>query len=219
MKKIGSLCLILLFSIVSIFCVTACNPTSNGEGGADDPSNTKVSYEITVDASKVSVDTSEISVCIYSLDGASVGEKKLSQGKSLFELNSDSYVTTLSGLSDEVSYSSVLLTKSSKKATIVLENTEYNEYSDAYEFVFTVFALPGKIKLDDLDVQVCDDASCRSVWFEDGNTFNLKITAGKYEIKVGVYTDDGFDDLYKKDYTITLDKRFCIVDVANEQVW
>ena len=218
MKKIGRLFLILLISVVSIFCVTACNPSSNSEGGNEEPSNGKDYYEITVDASKVSVDTKKISVCIYSLDGTLVAEKKLSRGKAFFDLNADSYVATLSGLSQEVSYSSVLLTKSSKKATIVLENTEYNEYSEVYEFVFTVFALPGKIELHDLDVQVCDDSLCRSVWFEGGNTVNLKITAGKYEIKVGVYTDDGFDDLYKKNYTITLDKRFCIVDVTNEQV-
>ncbi|MCH5151302.1 MAG: hypothetical protein J1F65_01435 [Clostridiales bacterium] len=218
MKKIRNLCLILLLSIVTIFCVTACNPNSNGDGGGDNPSNRKVSFEITVDASKVSVDASAISVCVYSLDGTLVVEKKLSRSKALFELDADSYVATLSGLSDEVSYSSVLLTKSSKKATIVLENTEYDKNSEAYEFVFTVFALPGEIKLDDLDVQVCDDSMCKTVWFEDGNTVNLNIKAGKYLIKVGVYTDDGLNELYKKDYTITLDRRFCIVDVTNEQV-
>ena len=207
----------MLISEDSIFCVTACDPNSNGECGAN-PSDAKVSYEITVDASKVSVDTNKISVCIYSLDGTLVGEKKISKGKTMFELNDDDYVATLSGLSDKVTFSSVLLTKSTKKATIVLEDTEYNVYSETYEFAFTVIALPGEIKLDNLDVQVCDDSLCRPVWFEDGNTVNLKITAGKYEIKVGVYTDDGFDDLYKKDYTITLDKRFCIVDVTNEQV-
>ena len=210
MKKIVSLCLILLISIVTIFCITACNSNSSGEGG-DNPSDAKVSYEITVDASNVSVDTSEISVCLYSLDGTSVGEKKLSQNKTLFELNADSYVATLSGLSVEVSYSSVLLTKNSKKATIVLEETEYNEYSETYDFAFTVIVMAGDTDIDDLDVQVCDDSLCRPLRFENSNIAYLTISAGVYEVKVYMYSDDGFDEIYHEDYTVTLDKRFCVI--------
>lgn len=67
--------------IKAVFCFTECNPSSNSEGGNEQPSNGKDYYEITLDASKVSVDTNKISVGIYSLDGTLVGEKKISKGK------------------------------------------------------------------------------------------------------------------------------------------
>ena len=209
MKKIGSLCLIWLLAITAIFCVTACGSNPNDEDGEVDPSGTDASYEITVDASNVSVDTSEISVCIYSLNGVLVGEKKLSQGKTLFELDVDSYVATLSGLSEKVSYSSVLLTKSTKKATIVLEETEFDEHSKAYAFAFTVIVMAGDMDLDALDVQLCDDSSCRPVEFDDGNVADLYIGTGEYEVKV--FSGGSLDALYHEDCTVTLDKRFCVI--------
>lgn len=209
MKKIKSLCLILLFLIATIFCYTACNP--NDEGGNENPSDTKAPYEITVDASKVSVDINNISVCIYSLDGILVGEKKLFKGKTQFELDADNYVATLSGLPEEISYSSVFLTRSTKKSTIVLKGSVYNEYTGTNEFAFTVIVIAGDRNLADLDVQICDDSSCRSVKFENSNVAARSLSAGKYEVKVYFYSDDGAEELYHEDYTVTLDKRFCVI--------
>lgn len=214
MKKFGILCLILLLAIATAFCISACNPSS--EGGTEEPSGTKISYEITVDTSKVTVDVSGISVCIYSLDGTSVGEKNLSKGKTVFELEADGYVATLSGLSEEFSYSSVLLTKNTKKATIVLEDTEYNEYSQNYEFAFTVIVMAKDINLNDLFVQICDDSSCIPVDFENGNVADLFLTEGEYEVKVSKYTGTGADELYHENYTVTLNRRFCVIRLSGQ---
>lgn len=210
MKKISSLCLILLLAIAAIFCIVACNPSS--EDGKEDPSGANDSYEITVDASKVKVGAKEISVCMYSLDGTSVGEKKLSRGKALFDLDADSYVATLSGLSEEVSYSSVLLTKDNKKATIVLEKSEYNEYTETNEFAFTVIVFAEDRNIDDLDVQLCDDSSCRPVEFEDGNIADIFLCIGEYEVKVS----NGANMLYHENYAVTLDRRFCVICLSGQ---
>lgn len=211
MKKLGSLCLIFLLALAIVISVTACGSNSDGGDGKTDPSGAKVSYEITVNTAKVDVDAGKISVCLYSLDGTFVGEKKLSQGKTIFELNADSYVATLSGLSDDVSFSSVLLTKSSKKATITLDNSQYDEFSETNSFAVTVIVKAGNMDIDDLDVQICDDELCRLVKFENGNVADLFLSVGKYEVKVGLYSNEGYKDLYHEDYTLILDKRFCVI--------
>ena len=216
MKRITGLCLILLLAITTVLCVTACGPNPNG--GKDDTPGKIVSYEISVDTGKVSVDTGAISVCVYSLDGTLVGEKKLSQSKTLFELNADNYVATLSGLSGEVSYSSVLLTKTTKKATIVVEKAKLDESLDEYTFAFTVIVLAGNVKLDDLEVQLCDDTLCKSMWFDNGNAADIYVGAGDYIVKVYVYSGNGQNQLYQQDYTVTLERRFCILVLKNKQV-
>ena len=211
MKRIWSLCFILLLTIVIAFCATACGSNPNENGGEDDPSDTDGFYVIAVNTKNCSVDTNDITVCIYTLDGTLLGEKKLSKGKSIFEIEADDYIATLSGLSEEVSYSSVLLTKTNKKATIVLEKVKYNEYSEFNIFTFTVIVMAGNRNLDDLTVQICDDNACLFVKFEDGNVADLLLNCGKYEVKVYGPSAAGFDELYNEDYTVTSDKRFCVI--------
>lgn len=211
MKKIGNLCFILLFAITAIFCVTACDSTPNDDGVQEEPSDTKISYEITVDTNGVAVDANEISVCVYSLSGDLVGEKKLSHGKTLFELDGDSYVATLSGLSDKVSYSSVLLTDNAKKGTIVLEKARYDAYREVNSFAFTVIVMAGDRSIDDLDVQFCDEQSCKPVWFEDGNIADIFLSRGEYEVKVYWYTGEDLEELYHDNYTLNPDKRFFVI--------
>lgn len=213
MKRFRGLYLILLLAITTIFCLTACISDPNDESGNEEPAETKIMYEISVDASEVSVDSSEISVCVYSLDGAWLAEKKLSQGKTVFELDSDSYVATLGGLPEDVSYSSVMLTKNDKKATIVLEESKYNEYSESHEFAFTIIVLTEDKNVDDLDVQVCDDQSCRIGMFDNSNITDIYLNTGEYEIKVCLFSDDGMEELYHENYTVTLDKRFYIINL------
>ena len=216
MKKIENIFLVLLLAIATVFCVTACYSNPNGEAGKGNPSDTEISYEITVDTNRVSVDTSNLSVVIYSLDGTVVEEKKLSQGKTTFELETDSYVATLSGLTDEVSYSSVLLTQNNKNATIVLENSKYNEHSGTNEFAVTVIVFAEDRNIDDLDVQICNDELCRSVEFKDGNAADRFLGVGEYEVKIYVYTDNGADELYHENYAVTLDMRFCVIRLSGQ---
>ena len=216
MKKLGRLSLILLLAIATIFCVTACDSDSieddNNQMDLSDKADTKVSYEISVDDTKVTVDTNDISVCLYTLDGTVVGEKKLSQGKTLFELNADSYIATLSGVTEEVSYSSVLLTKNSKKATITLEEASYDEYSETNKFAFTIVVVTDDRAIENLDVQICDDDLCRSARFGEGeNIADLFLGIGEYEVKVYAYSDDGMEELYHENYTITSEKRFFVI--------
>ena len=211
-KKNESLFLMLLLAVAAVFCVTACGSNINNEGGKEDPLGTEASYEITVDTNSVSVDISDISVCLYSLGGTSVGEKKLSQGKTIFELEADSYVATLRGLSEEISYSSVLLTENNKKATVVLEKSEYNEYTETNEFAFTVIVFVEDGNIDDLDVQICNDELCRPVSFEDGNVADIYISTGEYEVKV--YNDTG--EVYHENYIINPNKRFCVIRLSSQ---
>ncbi|MCH5162156.1 MAG: hypothetical protein J1G38_01545 [Clostridiales bacterium] len=210
MKKIKRLFLIVAFAAMGALCMTACASTPNGD--KKPTSVTDSIYEISVDASKVSVDASDISVYIYSSDGMTeLAKKKLSQGKAQFELDDGSYVATLGGLPQEVSYSSVLLTKNGRKAKVTLETSKYDRFSEEYSFAFTIIMFPGDRDVGELDVQVCDDSVCRFALFTDGNVADVSLNVGDYVVKVGIYTDDGLEELYHENCTVTLDRRFCVV--------
>ncbi|MCH5156929.1 MAG: hypothetical protein J1G02_03515 [Clostridiales bacterium] len=207
MRKIANLFLILLLAIVATFSITACVPNTNSNGNNGDTS-ANVTYEITVDANNLAVDTSRLSVCIYSMDGEMLSEKKLSRGKVFFEQKGDSYIATLSGLSEEISYSSVLLTENTKKATITLEKAKYNDFTQIFNFTFTVIVITDT-PVADLDVQICDDKLCRPVSFENGNIADIELNTGIYDVKV--YSNEGTEELYNTKYTVTSDNRFCII--------
>lgn len=210
MKKIGSLFFILLLAVVTVFCVAACGSEPSDNGGKEDPTDSKASYEITVDASGVSVDAGDISVCVYSLDGTLVGEKRLSQGKTLFELKTGSYVATLGGVAEEVSFSSILLTKDLRKVKIVLENSEYDDYAGKNQFAVTVIVIADDRSVERLNVQICDERLCSPVPFENGNVADVFLGSGEYEVKV-LPSDGSLEDLYHEKCTVTSEKRFCVI--------
>ena len=120
MKKFTNLCFVLLLSFAVGFGMTAC-------GSSDVQTET---YEITVNAKSVSVNMKDIKVCLYASDGTAVKQANLKADKAQFKLSADNYVVTLSGLDETVSFSSVLLTKDSKKATIVLEDSNYDDFME-----------------------------------------------------------------------------------------
>ena len=201
MKIIRNLCLILLLVLLSTFCLTAC----------DNGSEQAVTYEITVNTNKVSVDTSEIKVCLYALDGEIVKEEKLDNGKAKFELDADSYVATVSGLDETVSFSSVLLTKNSRRATITLENSDYDEFEDSYSYAFTVIVLNGAYKLSDLSAQICDlDLTCILISFEKDNDNVVDGITNGGECSVEIF-DANNKEIYTETFTVDLDARFYIV--------
>ena len=209
MKKIVSL-IVFMLAMASVFGVIACGSTNGGGGGTQ----TRVTYEVAVDAKNATIDTDGVSVCIYSTKGTAVEQSALSQGKAVFELPMGRYVATLSGLSEEVSYSSALLTENNNKATITLDKSDYDEFADPerspFTFAFTVILLVSDVDIDNLFVQVCDDNACIPVWFEDGNIADVYLNVGNYYVKAHMYADED-NELYHEDYTVTLDKRFCVI--------
>ena len=200
MKKFTNLCLIMLIALATVFCITACS--GNGK---------TVNYEITVNTKNVSVDTNKIKVCVYSLDGKVVKEANLTSGKAKFELQADSYVATLSGLDEKVSFSSVLLTKNSRKATIALGNSDYDEFEDSYSYAFTVIVLNGDYKLSDLSAQICDlDMTCIMEYFDKSNVVDGTTNGG--ECSVEIFDKDN-QEIYNETFTVHLDRRFHIVQL------
>ena len=195
MKKLINLCLILLLTLTAVLALSAC-------------SNGKVSYEITVDTKGLTQDTSNIKVCVYALDGSAVGEAQLTDGKACFELEADSYVATLSGLDETVSFSSALLTKNKKKATITLKNSDYDEFAEAYSFTFTVILCNGERRLDDLSALICDYFACRDVIFENGNVVDITLSCGECSVEV---FDADKAEIYNEAFTLDLDARFYVI--------
>lgn len=170
-----------------------------------------VTYEITVNTKSVSVDTSAIKVCLFALDGTAVKEANLTNGKAKFELQADSYIATLSGLDEKVSFSSVLLTKDSKKATITLSNSTYDEFEDNYNYAFTVIVLNGDYKLSDLSAQICDlDMTCIMESFDKGNVVDGITNGGQCSVEI---FDKDNQEIYNETFTIDLDMRFYIVQL------
>lgn len=200
MKKIINICLILLLALTTVFAVAACD---NLQGDA-------ITYEISVDASGVSVDMSNVKVRIYELDGTMVGESPLSDGKAEFRFEGDTFVATLSGLDEKVSFSSVLLTKDKTKVTITLENSDYDEYDEVYRYAFTVIMLNGERKLDELSALICDYFACRDVTFDKGNVVDLSLSGG--ECSVEVFDADKVE-IYNQTFDLDLDVRFHVIEL------
>lgn len=228
MKRFRILCLVLgLLSVLSVFSLTACGDTpdipndntgeTNGDndgdkegesnGGKDEIPESAVEYKITVDASDVEVELAKIGVCLYTLDGTLVTEKKLSGSVAKFQVEEDIYVASLSGLTEEYTFSSVLL-KDEREATIVLEESKYNEAMDISSFKFTLFVIPSEgVELDSLFLQVCSDL-CRPAAIDENGVASITLTeCGEYEIKV----EENEVLIFHEFYTITLDKRFYVV--------
>ena len=202
MKRYRNICLILLLVFATVLCMTACDSTGDEQ---------TVTYEITVNSKNVSVDTSKIKVCVYALDGEVVKEEELTNGKAKFELEADSYVATISGLDEKVSFSSVLLTKNSRKTTITLDNSTYDDFEDNYSYVFTVIVLSGDYKLSELSAQICDlDLTCINIFFKNDNVADGITNGG--ECSVEIFDADN-QEIYNETFTVHLDRRFHIVQL------
>ena len=199
MKRLTNLCLIILLILTAVFCMTACN----GDG------EQTVTYEITVETNGVSVDMSAIKVRMYPLDGSEGSfDAQLIDGKAKFELQADSYVATVSGLDEKVSFSSLLLTKNSRKATITVSNSKYDDLMDYYSYSFTVILQSGDYKLSEVSAQICDlDLMCIDEDFEQGNVVDFITNGGECSIEVFVNNIEK----YNETFTVDLDMRFHIV--------
>ena len=199
MKKFINLCITLLFASAVVFCMAACN------GG----SRQTVTYEIAVDTQNVSVDTSDMKVCVYTLNGTFVKEKYPTGGKAKFELNADNYVVTLGGLNETASFSSVLLTQDSTKVTVEVSDSDYNDLMEYYSYAFTVIFLSGDYSIGDLSAQICDlDLICHNEYFENGNVVDIVTNGGECSVEV---FDSEQKEIYNQTFTVDNDKRFYIV--------
>lgn len=206
MKRFKILCLMLaMLSALSVFCLTAC-----GETDDDKP----VEYEITVDASDVEVDLANVSVCLYGLDGTLVQKQELTGSSAKFQVKKDTYVATLSGVTEDYSFPSVLL-KDKNAATIEIEEATISyetdfETMDEIEissFEFTLFVVPSEgIELDSVFLQVCSEA-CRPVTLDESWSGSVNINSGEYHIEF--YVDN--EAVFSEYYTVTLDARFYII--------
>lgn len=201
--------LIPILAAIAAFCVAACGADPNKGEEKDDAQVAAGTYIVSVDTTKVAVEADNIGVCLYALDGTLVKEKKLSKGKAEFEVESDSYVATLSGVAENLSFSSVMLTESNRKATVVLNDSEYDEYSQTNIFTFTLILISEDWQIDELSVQICNDESCRPFDFTDGNVADVPLGCGEYDIKVSV----GTVELFNESYTVTADNRFYVIQV------
>ena len=198
MKKLVCLTLILLLAVATVLGMAAC-----------DDGKPKT-YEISVDMQSTSADTSNLKVRVYALDGTLLEEASLTDNKVQFELVADSYVATLAGLSEQESYSSILLTKKNRQATITVSESEYDEYIvEDYCFAFTVIMLGAK-NVDELLTNVCNDVMCRGVGFFGSNVADVTISRGKYDVDV---YDANNREIYHKSFTLDLDKRFYVIEL------
>lgn len=197
MKKLTILCLIVLLTLATVLCMTACNI------------GTTVTYEISVDTKNVSVDVSAIKVCLYAMDGTAVKETGLTNGKAKFQLKAGSYVATVSGLDETVSFSSVMLTRNSRKATITVSNSDCDEFDEFYSYAFTIIVLSGSYKLSELTAQICDlDLMCVGEDFANGNVVDFVTNGG--ECSVEIFDRDN-QEIFKETFTVDLDMRFYII--------
>ena len=209
MKKFTTLCLILLLAFAIVFGMTACD---------DGDSEQATFFEITVDTANVSVDTSQIKVCLYPLDGTgSVLESQPTGGVARFRLQADSYVATVSGLDEKVSFSSVLITHNSEKAKITLSNSKYDDLMDLYSYKFTVIMQNGDYKLGDISAQFCDQYMCsEKLNFVDSLAVDVTVgsaSGDECEVKAFYATAERPDDnpLFYEKFSLDLDKRFYVI--------
>lgn len=198
MKKFVCSTLILLLAVATVLGMAAC-----------DDGKPKT-YEISVDTQNVSVDTSNLKVCVYALDGTQVEESSLTDGKVEFKLVADNYVATLAGLSENESYSSILLTKKDREATITVSESEYDPYiTEDYVFAFTVIVLGAK-NLEELSVNVCNNDACRGVGVGKSNVADVVINRAWYEIYV---ENANMKRIFYNTFTLDLDVRFYIIQL------
>lgn len=202
-----------IFSVISLvvaLSMTACKSEQNGDGNSGGGDNASV-YEVSVDAKNVSVEVSDIKVCIYALDGSEGSlEAALTNGKATFALSAGNYVATLSGLSETVSFSSVLLTETNKKANITLRNSDYDADADAYKFTYSVMMFPGEKKLDELSIQLCDDNMCMLEYFGNSNVMDVSVHCGEYSVEI---YDSDFKEIYNDNCSVTPDTRFYLIQL------
>ncbi|MCH5165057.1 MAG: hypothetical protein J1G01_01485 [Clostridiales bacterium] len=209
MKGIKKTFIFSVLVLLVVFSMTACNPNSNS--GGKHSGDTADVYVISVDTKNVTVDTSGIKVCIYALNGSGGSlEAQLTGGKATFALDADDYIATLIGLDETVSFSSVLLTKTDRKATITLSDSEFDDLTDTYSFAFTVVMLSGEKKLDEISAQICDDSMCIPIWFSQSNVIDIRIHKGQYSVEVH---DSDFHEIYNEKCIVTSDTRFYVIQL------